>query len=161
MKSMESAYNTLRNAEKDYKKNQIADPVLAEEMAYAENDSHKKKLGFIEPSEEQLREGQNAMFEKGVSVLAVEAEKIFSDIKILDVQKGANKYDGVLVRFEYDGHTYGIERITFFQQEENVTTDYFQLASVDDDMKFTADEEKMIIQKFETALRMKLHEMEK
>ncbi len=158
---MESAFNTLRNAETDYKKNQVADPVLAEEMAYAEKDAHKKKFGIIDPSDEQLEKGQKAMFERGIEALAAEAEKIVPSMKILERQKREKDFDGELISFEYDGHVYKFDHFISFQKEDDMAPDYFQLVSVDDSVEFTDDEEKLIIQKFETALRMKLDEMVK
>ncbi|HCU70650.1 MAG TPA: hypothetical protein DIC35_02750 [Candidatus Moranbacteria bacterium] len=156
MKSIESAYHTLRNAEMDYEKNQIADPAVAEEMAYAEKDSHKKKMGIIKPSDEKLQKGQEAAFEKGVEVLAKEAEKIISDMKILEIQKKEMEFDGELISFEYEDHEYKINHFTSCQKEENVPPDYFQLVSVDGNEEFSEEDEKRVIQKFETALRMKV-----
>ncbi|MFA5986275.1 MAG: hypothetical protein WC819_02920 [Parcubacteria group bacterium] len=161
MEGKESAFKTLRNAEIDYNKNQIADPAVAREMADVEKDFHKKKMGFVKPSEERLAEGREAAFDMGVEVLAQEAQKIVSDIHNLEIQERERKFNGELISFEYGGHAYKLDHFPSYMQDDVSVPDYFLLVSVDGNTEFTDEEEQRIIQKFEIALRMKLDDMKK
>jgi hypothetical protein len=161
MEGKESAFKTLRNAEIDYKKNQIADPAIAREMADVEKDFHKKKMGFMKPSEEKLEEGREMAFDRGTEALAQEAKKIRSGMNNLEIQERERKFNGELISFEYGGHVYKLDHFSSYIQDDVSVPDYFLLVSVDGNTKFTDEEEQRIIQKFETALRMKLDDLKK